>query len=111
MSGLLPAKIDVAQVTGKASGDMAFVRRTVDGLLYEMNFASVSPVVALDAARIGPQVSGAGGGFRYGIGGGARLAFLDAFQVTAGYSFNPDPKPWEGRGAAFFAVEVLKFFH
>lgn len=105
------AKIDVPQATGKASGDMAFVRRTVGGLLYEMNLASISPVVALDAARIGPQVSGAGGGFRYGIGGGARLTFLDAFQLTAGYSFNPAPKPWEGRGAAFFGVEVLKSFY
>jgi hypothetical protein len=104
-------KIDLAQAKEKASQDMAFVRRAVNHLLYEMNLASVSPVVALDAARIGPQVSGLGGGVRYGIGGGARLTFLDTLQLTAGYSFNPDPKPWEGRGAAFFGLEVLKFFH
>jgi hypothetical protein len=103
--------IDVAQATGKASKDMAFVRRTVAGLLYEMNLASVSPVLTFDAARIGPQTSGAGGGFRYGIGGGARLTFLDTLQLTAGYSVNPTPKPWEGRGAAFFGVEVLRSFH
>jgi hypothetical protein len=76
-----------------------------------MNLASVSPVLTFDAARIGPQTSGAGGGFRYGIGGGARLTFLDALQLTAGYSVNPTPKPWEGRGAAFFGVEVLRSFH
>jgi hypothetical protein len=40
-----------------------------------------------------------------------RLIFLDTLQLTAGYSFNPDPKAWEGRGAAFFGLDVLKFFH
>jgi hypothetical protein len=105
------AKIDVAQATGKASKDTAFVQHTVKSLLYEMNLGSISPVFNFDAARIGPQPSGSGGGFRYGIGGGARLTFLDALQLTAGYAWNPTPKPWEGRGAALFGVEVLNLFH
>ncbi len=105
------AKIDIAQATGKASKDRAFVQRTVNSLLYEMNLASISPIVGFDAARIGPQPSDSGGGFRYGIGGGARVTFLDALQLTAGYAWNPTPKPWEGRGAAFFGVEILRPFH
>jgi hypothetical protein len=105
------AKIDIAQATGKASKDMAFVQRTVKTLLYEMNLASISPVLNFDTARIGPQSSSGGGGFRYGIGGGARLTFVDALRLTAGYAWNPTPKPWEGRGAAFFGLEVLRPFH
>jgi hypothetical protein len=105
------AKIDTAEATGKASQDTAFVQRTVKSLLYEMNLASISPVLNFDTAHIGPQPSDSGGGFRYGIGGGARLTFLDALQLTAGYAWNPSPKPWEGRGAAFFGVDVLKPFH
>jgi hypothetical protein len=104
------AKIDIAQATGKASKDMAFVQRTVKSLLYEVNLASISPVFNFDAARIGPQSSSAGGGLRYGIGGGARLTFVDALQLTAGYAWNPNRKPWEGRGAAFFGLEILRPF-
>ncbi len=105
------ADIDAVEATRKASQDTAFVQRTVNTLLYEMNLASIGPVLNFDAARIGPQPSGAGGGFRYGIGSGARLTFLDALQLTAGYAWNPTAKPWEGGGAAFFAVEVLRPFH
>jgi len=104
------AKIDVAQAAGKASNDMAFVQRTVKSLLYEVNLASISPVFNFDAARIGPQSSSAGGGVRYGIGGGARLTFVDALRLTAGYAWNPNRKPWEGRGAAFFGLEILRPF-
>ncbi len=80
------ADIDITQATAKAAKDTAFVQRTVKSLLYEMNLASISPVFNFDAARIGPQSSGAGGGFRYGIGGGARVTLLNAFQLTAGYA-------------------------
>ena len=94
----------------KATRDMAFVRQTVNTLIQEINFASVSPIAIFDVARIGPQTSAAGGGVRFGIGGGVRLTLLDTIRFDAGYAFNPNPKPWEGRGAAFFALEIVSLF-
>jgi hypothetical protein len=102
--------INTAQAQRKADQDMVFVKRTVHTLIDEMNFAAVSPVVIADAARIGPQTSDAGGGFRYGLGGGIRFTFVDSVRFTAGYAFNPNPEPWEGRGAAFFALEIFSLF-
>jgi hypothetical protein len=94
----------------KADQDMEFVTRTVHTLIDETNFAAISPVIIVDAARIGPQPSDAGGGFRYGLGGGIRFTFVDSVRFTAGYAFNPNPEPWEGRGAAYFALEVFSLF-
>jgi hypothetical protein len=102
--------INTAQAQQKADQDMAFVKRTVHTVIDEMNFAAVSLVVIADAARIGPQSSNAGGGFRYGLGGGIRFTFVDSIRFTAGYAFNPSPEPWEGRGAAFFALEIFSLF-
>lgn len=94
----------------KADQDMQFVKRTVHTLIDEMNFAAVSPVVVIDTARIGPQPPETGGGFRYGLGGGIRFTFVDSLRFTAAYVFNPDPEPWEGRGAAHVALELFSLF-
>jgi hypothetical protein len=95
----------------KADQDMRFVNRTVNTLINEMNFAAISPVVIADAARIGPQISDAGGGYRYGLGGGIRFTFVDSLRLTAGYAFNPNPESWEERGAVYFGLEILSLFH
>jgi hypothetical protein len=105
------SKIDTTLAKKSAANDMAFVRRTVNRLLYEMNFGSVSPVLAVDIARIGSQSIRGDTATRYGVGGGIRLMLLDSLRLTAGYSFNPNPRSWEGRGAAFFGLDVLKAFH
>lgn len=86
------------------------MERTVNTLVDEVNFASLSPVATFDAARIGPQPAGAGGGVRYALGGGIRLTLVDSVRFTAGYAFYPDPRPWEGRGAAFFQLDVVSLF-
>lgn len=104
------SKINTAAAQAKSARDMAFVKRTVHTLIDEMNFFSVSPVAIFDLARIGPQPSDAGGGVRYGIGGGIRFTLLDAVRFTGGYAFNPNPKPWESRGAAFFSMDVISLF-
>jgi hypothetical protein len=103
-------KVDKDVADRKADQDMVFINRTVHTLIDELNFAAISPVLVADAARIGPQPSNAAGGFRYGVGGGIRFTFLNSMRFTGGYAFNPDPKPWEGRGAAFFALEILSLF-
>lgn len=102
-------KIDAKASDGKAAKDMKFVKKTVNTIVDEVNFASVAPVVVFDSARIGPQPIGAGGGMRYGLGMGVRLSILDSIRFTAGYAVNPNPQPWEGRGAAFFKFEITSF--
>jgi hypothetical protein len=65
-------EIDQKEAARRATEGMAFVHRTIDTLLKDVNLYSVSPVVVLDVARIGP-VRGNLGGTRYGPGGGLRF--------------------------------------
>jgi hypothetical protein len=95
-------KIDNKAAETKTNRDMKFITQTVSTLIDQVNFASISPVLVFDAARIGPQKASMEGGIRYAAGGGIRFSLLDTVRFTAGYAFNPNPKPWEGRGAAFF---------
>jgi hypothetical protein len=104
------ARIDVDAARAKAARDLAFVTGTVNTLMDEVNLFSVSPIAIFDLARIGPQTSSAGGGFRYAIGGGVRFSLLNTLRFTAGYAFNPNPKPWEGRGAAFASLDIVSLF-
>jgi hypothetical protein len=73
-----------------------------------MNLAAVSPVAMFDAAHISPQLPGVPT-MRYGIGPGIRFSIV-SFQVTLGYSFNPNPQPTEKRGALFFSMDVIDLF-
>ncbi|MGH9838296.1 MAG: hypothetical protein ACREEM_05895 [Blastocatellia bacterium] len=89
----------------RAREDMQTVDRVLASFLREWNLVSISPVAVFDIARIWPDKYGT----RYGIGGGVRLSVAN-FNVTVGYSFNPDPKPREGRGALFFSMDVTELF-
>jgi hypothetical protein len=82
--------------------------RALDVAFREMNLGTVSPVLVFDAARIGPQPAGVPT-LRYGIGPGIRFSIV-SFQVTLGYSFNPNPQPLEKRGAFFFSMDVIDLF-
>lgn len=82
--------------------------RALDVTFREMNLAAVSPVLAFDSVRLGPSRSGFPA-VRYGIGPGIRFSIV-SFQVTAGYSFNPDPQPSEKFGAFFFSMNVIDLF-
>jgi hypothetical protein len=104
------SELDEAAAQKKSARDMAFIHQTVNTVVDEMNFVSISPIAIFDVARIGPQASSAGGGFRYGLGGGVRFTLVDTIRLDAGYAVNPDPKPWEGRGAAFFSMQVIPLF-
>jgi len=104
------SKVDKSAAEKKANRDMVFIDQTVNSLVDEMNFFSISPIAILDMAKIGPQQALAGGGLRYGVGGGLRFTLLDTIRVDAGYAVNPNPKPWEGRGAAFFSLIVVSLF-
>jgi hypothetical protein len=98
------------KAAARAKTDMEFPRRVIHRILYEMNAVSVAPVFLFDAARLGRQGPG-GPGFRYGIGGGLRFSIASAARFTVAYAVNPDPRPWERRGALFVSFDVVDLFY
>jgi hypothetical protein len=103
-------QIDQAKSQKKASGDMAFTRRSLNTLFNDVNIYSLSPVVVFDLARIGPR-SGSIGGTRYGPGAGLRLELATTAHFTLGYAFNVKRGPGEGRGNLFFAIGIRDLFY
>ena len=94
----------------KAANDIAFVKRTLNTLFKDLNIFSVSPVAVFDMASIGPTKNGLGG-TRIGPGGGIRLGLVSYVNFTLGYAWNVNRGPAEGRGAAFFSIDVRDLFH
>jgi hypothetical protein len=103
-------RIDRAAAAKKAATDMAYVRRTLDIILKELNIASVSPVFVFDVARIGPATSGPYSGTRYGVGGGLRFSLLNTVNFTGGYAWNPGRRVGEEPGAVFFSISTRNLF-
>ncbi len=104
------ARPDVIAATARARREFKLPNRAIDAFTNEMNLLSISPLAIFDAARIGPQASAAGGGMRYGVGAGVRFGLASHVNFDIGYAFNPDAKPWEGRGAFFFSMRFLELF-
>jgi hypothetical protein len=90
-------RTDVAQA--RADADLKFAFSAMDTFINDVNALAVGPVVTFDAARLGPQQGNEAGGMRYGIGLGVRLSIVNVLHLTALYSRNPSPMPWESRGA------------
>ena len=105
------AQVNVGRAASKAKSDMKFTRGVLNTFLYEINLASIAPVVLYDAAWIGPQASGAGNGVRHGVGAGIRFSLASVARFTAGYSFNPNPKVGEKRGAFVLSLDVVDLFY
>ena len=102
------ARIDQAQASRRAQTEMAFVRRTVNTLVHELNLVSVSPVLMFDVAHLGPADERLG--TRYGIGGGLRVSLASSVDFTAGYLANPRRLPGEPAGAFFFSMQFKDIF-
>jgi hypothetical protein len=103
------SRIPRPEVERRALRDLAYTGRTLDVVFRELNLFSAGPVVLFDAARIGSWRGGNPAGFRFGIGGGIRLSIV-SLDLTLGYSRNPNPKPWEPKGALFFSLDVADLF-
>jgi hypothetical protein len=104
------AKFDQMRATDLAKADLNFTRRVLDRFFHEINLASIAPVILFDAARIGPPVPGQPA-MRYGIGGGIRFVLVSTMRFTLAYAVNPNPLPWERRGALFFSLDVIDLFY
>jgi hypothetical protein len=105
------AQVDVARAAHKAESDMKFARGVLNTFLYEINLASIAPVFLYDAAWIGPQSARSGNGVRHGVGAGLRFSLASVARFTAAYSFNPNPKIGEKRGAFVLSLDVVDLFY
>lgn len=102
--------IDQKAASKKSAADFAFVNRTLNTLLKELDIFSIGPVAVFDAVSIGPAKGGLGG-TRIGPGGGMRVELASTATFTAGYAWNVNHKPGEGDGALFFDIGVRDLFH
>ena len=73
----------------------------------ELNTFAIGPVFMFDAARV--RTLGASSGFRYGVGPGVQIEFF-GLQLRGGYSFNPNRRPGEPKGAVTFSFDVADIF-
>jgi len=96
------ALIDQSAASKQAESEMSYVKRTLNSILYEMNFLSLGPMLIFDVAHMGP--AGAKLGTRYGIGGGLRFTLVSHVDFTIGYAANPKRIAGEAPGAFFFSL-------
>ena len=94
--------IDQSSASRQAEAEMAYVKRTLHALVYDLNVFSIGPVVGFDFAHIGPADSRLG--TRYGIGGGLRVTLVNSTDLTLGYFANPKRLSKEPSGAFFLSV-------
>jgi hypothetical protein len=102
-------QVRVPEIEKKANRDVAFTGRVLDVIFRELNLVSVSPLVMIDVARIGPQANPTYNKLRYGLGGGVRLSLV-SLDFDLGYSWNPNRLPGERRGAFVFSLNVSDLF-
>ena len=95
------AEIDSSLYRQRAAETLAPAHKVLDVFLHELNIYSIAPVAIFDAARISP----AGGGTRYGAGGGVRFSLVNV-NFSASYVFNVHRVAPEGPGALFFQLDV-----
>jgi hypothetical protein len=100
--------IDDNKAAMDAEAEMAYVKRTLNTLLYEVNAFAVSPAVMFDAARLSGGVTPIA---RYGIGGGLRFTLISHVSFTVGYLVNPTRDLNEPRGALSFSLQFRDLFN
>lgn len=96
------------KATQKAERDMIYPRRVVREMVHEANLISFSPAVFLDAARLWQNREPVSN-VRFGTGAGLRFSLV-SLDVTTGYSWNMNRRPWEPRGAFIFSMELSNLF-
>ena len=79
------------------------LRVQIETLGRELNIFSVGPVFMFDAARL--NTDNQRNGFRYGVGTGLAVEVF-GLQFSGGYSWNPNRRLGEPRGAVVFGLNV-----
>lgn len=110
LSGQLTKRFNNFQTSGlpearaKAIRFLEDTQSQIETVGRELNAFSLGPIFMFDAARL--RTRGVQEKFRYGVGSGLQIEFF-GLALRAGYSFNPDRRPGESRGAFTFGFEVL----
>ncbi|HEX5885998.1 MAG TPA: hypothetical protein VFY67_15750, partial [Pyrinomonadaceae bacterium] len=102
-------KLRVPKAEAKANETVTYVGRVLEVFFREANLVAVSPVVMFDAARLRVLDAPDTKRFRYGIGAGMRFSLINV-DFTAGYSFNPNRRPIEPRGAFVLRMDINDLF-
>ena len=102
-------KLRVPKAEEKANETVTYVGRVLEVFFREANLVAVSPVVMFDAARLRVRDAPDTDRFRYGIGAGMRFSLINV-DFTAGYSFNPNRRPTEPRGAFVLRMDINDLF-
>ena len=101
--------IPLSAAERKTDLDIGYSERALDVVFRELNLIEVSPVLMFDVARIGPKTSPDFGNLHYGLGPALRFSVV-TLDFTAGYAFNLNRKPAEGRGAFVFSMTISDLF-
>ena len=102
-------KLRVPTAEAKANETVTYVGRVLEVFFREANLVAVSPVVMFDAARLRVLDAPDTNRFRYGIGAGMRFTLINV-DFTAGYSFNPNRRLAEPRGAFVLRMDINDLF-
>lgn len=103
-------KLRIPKAEVKANQTVSYVGRVLGVFFREANLVAVSPVLMFDAARLKVSAAPSTNRFRYGIGAGIRFSLINV-DFTAGYSFNPNPRSNEPRGALVLRMDINDLFN
>ena len=104
------SRIDAGRAEAAAADELEYPRNVLDIVFRELNLASIAPVFMFDVARLGSQANQASGDLRLGVGMGVRCSLVSVAHLTVAYVFNPNPMPWEDRGAFVASLDVSDLF-
>jgi hypothetical protein len=99
-------RLRVPKAEVKANETVTYVGDVLGVFFREANLLAVSPVLMFDAAKL--RVSN-DDRFRYGVGAGIRFSLINV-DFTAGYSFNPNRRVNEPRGALVLRMDINDLF-
>lgn len=102
-------KLRVPKAEATANETVTYVGRVLQVFFREANLVAVSPVVMFDAARLRVRDVPDTKRFRYGLGAGMRFSLINV-DFTAGYSFNPNRRLTEPRGAFVLRMDINDLF-
>ena len=90
--------VRVPEIEKRANQDVKFTGRVLDVIFRELNLVAFSPLIMIDAARIGPEISPGFGKVRYGLGGGLRFSWWSWISILVTRSIRAGcPASGEGR--------------
>lgn len=98
------ASINTGAAQQKAKRELAPAKQALTTILDQMDFASLSPLMMLDAVRLDDRQT------RYGLGLGVRATLINSVELDIGYMKNRRQAPQEPSGALFVRLKMKDIF-